>query len=214
MRSFQASGVGLKLGLVLACAAFAALRWRYPVFFGEGSEDALGFVFTLVAAPTALGFVLGLFTKRGGAIAIALTALAIGGAFAALLLPTPSPAGIGAVALGCAIIAGLVASHASLAKRRATYVCAALALLVAGSTLLAPRAPRAEVTSHPKLLFYGLDAGTWTILNQLFEHDELPNLRRLRDDGTSGILLSELESASPRVWTTIATGKNPAKHGI
>ena len=37
---------------------------------------------------------------------------------------------------------------------------------------------------------------------------------RLIQEGTCGLLRTRREARSPRIWTTIATGKTPAVHGI
>jgi hypothetical protein len=92
--------------------------------------------------------------------------------------------------------------------------CAIVATLLLCVGAAAPGPRRAEPGAGPKILVFGLDAGTWTLLDEMFARDELPHLRRLREEGTSGVLLSEVESASPRVWTTLATGKLPANHGV
>ena len=60
----------------------------------------------------------------------------------------------------------------------------------------------------------GIDGGTWDIILPMIDRGELPHLRRLLEEGVGGILQSELDSFSPIVWTTIATGKRPAKHGL
>jgi len=60
----------------------------------------------------------------------------------------------------------------------------------------------------------GLDAGTWDLLDGFIDRGLLPNLARLRSGGTSGRLQSSEASSSPVIWTSIATGKVPEKHGI
>ncbi|MEW5807785.1 MAG: tetratricopeptide repeat protein [Acidobacteriota bacterium] len=65
-----------------------------------------------------------------------------------------------------------------------------------------------------KILIIGLDGADWDILNPLMESGRLPNLKKLRDRGSSGKLLTINPSLSPIVWTSMATGKKPDKHGI
>lgn len=65
-----------------------------------------------------------------------------------------------------------------------------------------------------KILQIGIDGATWRVINPLIEQGRLPNLARLAAGGASGVLHSSEYSASPVVWTTMATGKEPAKHGI
>jgi len=42
----------------------------------------------------------------------------------------------------------------------------------------------------------------------------MPHLASLVERGVSGVLESQLPSRSPRLWTTIATGRQPDEHGI
>lgn len=70
------------------------------------------------------------------------------------------------------------------------------------------------MTLHRKCLLIGLDAATWRVLDPLLQRGRLPHLQRLISRGTSGVLRSFEYSASPVTWTTIATGKMPAKHNI
>lgn len=65
-----------------------------------------------------------------------------------------------------------------------------------------------------KLVVLGLDGATWDIIHPLFEENYLPNLMKLRQDGASGILKSEEPIRSPRVWTTMSTGRHADIHGI
>ena len=67
---------------------------------------------------------------------------------------------------------------------------------------------------NTKILFIGLDGGEWDILNPLMQAGKLPNLKKLKENGSSGKLLTINPSLSPIVWTSIATGKKPEKHGI
>ena len=51
-------------------------------------------------------------------------------------------------------------------------------------------------------------------MDLLLSEGKLPNLARLRKEGAYGKLLSSKPMLSPILWTTIATGKPPADHGI
>jgi len=66
----------------------------------------------------------------------------------------------------------------------------------------------------PRVVVLGLDAGTWQLLDKYFARGILPNLARLRSQGASAVLNSIEPSSSPVIWTSIATGKVPDKHGI
>lgn len=66
----------------------------------------------------------------------------------------------------------------------------------------------------PRVVVLGLDAGTWDLLDGFIARGLMPNLARLRSRGASGKLQSSDVSSSPVIWTSIATGKTPQKHGI
>lgn len=70
------------------------------------------------------------------------------------------------------------------------------------------------MSSQCKLLLLGIDGATWQVLDPLLQAGKLPHLERLIAQGTSGVLRSLEYSASPVAWSTIATGKMPAKHNI
>jgi hypothetical protein len=65
-----------------------------------------------------------------------------------------------------------------------------------------------------KLLIVGLDGFTWSVANPLIEANRMPNLARLISGGAKGILRSFEPMLSPILWTDIATGKLPEKHGM
>lgn len=65
-----------------------------------------------------------------------------------------------------------------------------------------------------RVLVIGIDGATLRVAGPLLAEDRLPNLARIAEAGASGKLKSFRPLFSPRIWTTIATGKTPAKHGI
>lgn len=65
-----------------------------------------------------------------------------------------------------------------------------------------------------RVAIIGWDGGEWTVINELLNQGDLPNLQRLIDDGVSAPFRSLPEMKSPLIWTSIATGKVPEKHGI
>ena len=65
-----------------------------------------------------------------------------------------------------------------------------------------------------RLLVVGLDGGDWEIIDSLLEQGKLPHLARLIDEGARAKLLSISPMLSPVIWTTIATGLEPSRHGI
>jgi hypothetical protein len=67
--------------------------------------------------------------------------------------------------------------------------------------------------STPVLLF-AVDGLEWNVLLPLLQRGELPAFADLMRRGVFGELESLKPTWSPVIWTTIATGKRPAKHGI
>ncbi|MBU4312098.1 MAG: alkaline phosphatase family protein [Candidatus Omnitrophica bacterium] len=77
------------------------------------------------------------------------------------------------------------------------------------------------VTGHPffkknktKILLIGMDGATWTVMRPLINDGKLPNIKQLMDKGCWGNLESFYPLTSEVIWTSIATGKSPDKHGI
>ncbi|MEO0042929.1 MAG: hypothetical protein RL329_2377, partial [Bacteroidota bacterium] len=66
----------------------------------------------------------------------------------------------------------------------------------------------------PKILLIGWDAADWKIINPLIDAGLMPNLQRLMENGVVGNLATLDPAFSPMLWTTIATGKRPYKHGV
>jgi len=66
-----------------------------------------------------------------------------------------------------------------------------------------------------RLLLVGIDGAEWSVLAPLLEQGKLPNLAGLIESGVAcGLRSLEPKQKSPVIWTTIATGKYPEKHGI
>ncbi len=80
------------------------------------------------------------------------------------------------------------------------------------------RRPVGEVTALAEpgrpLIVLGLDGADWTFLDPLMAAGELPELRKLVDEGRGGILRSEHPPLSPLLWTTMLTGTSPLEHKI
>ena len=61
----------------------------------------------------------------------------------------------------------------------------------------------------------GIDSADWDVIEPLMAEGKMPNLSALVESGVSCDLHSlEPKQKSPTIWTTIATGKLPEKHGI
>ena len=65
-----------------------------------------------------------------------------------------------------------------------------------------------------RVLVVGIDGANLRMIDPLIKEGRLPHLARLREQGVSGPLESIMPLESPRIWNSIATGKQPEKHGI
>lgn len=79
-----------------------------------------------------------------------------------------------------------------------------------GGGVARERAPRRD----RNLLVVGLDGADWDVADPLIARGEMPNLARLVREGVRARLRSIAPMLSPVIWTSVATGKGPAKHGI
>jgi len=71
-----------------------------------------------------------------------------------------------------------------------------------------------QMNKCEKIFIIGLDGGTWDILKPLMEEGVMPNLSKLVNEGTSGILKSTIPPVTAPAWASFQTGVNPGKHGI
>lgn len=65
-----------------------------------------------------------------------------------------------------------------------------------------------------KLLLIGWDAADWNIIWPLIAEGKMPALKKLIENGVYGNMSTMSPPYSPMLWTTVATGKTPDKHGI
>jgi predicted AlkP superfamily phosphohydrolase/phosphomutase/tetratricopeptide (TPR) repeat protein len=70
------------------------------------------------------------------------------------------------------------------------------------------------VPPQRKLLLIGWGGADWQLVTPLLESGQLPNLQSLIERGVMGSLASLLPLDSASLWTSIATGKRPATHGV
>jgi predicted AlkP superfamily pyrophosphatase or phosphodiesterase len=85
-------------------------------------------------------------------------------------------------------------------------------LLVLGCGADAP--PRANDAGDPPVLLVAVDGFEWNVILPLLRDGRMPATEELMQRGTFGTLRPMKPSKSPRLWTTIATGKPPGEHGI
>ena len=72
----------------------------------------------------------------------------------------------------------------------------------------------ATCSECPRVLLIGLDGGDWKVLDPMIERGELPTFERLLYSGVSARLKTVVPTSSPLIWTSIASGKSVAKHGV
>lgn len=65
-----------------------------------------------------------------------------------------------------------------------------------------------------KVLLIGWDAADWKVIHPLLDAGKLPHLARFIEQGVMGNIATLQPCLSPMLWTSIATGKRPYKHGI
>ena len=68
--------------------------------------------------------------------------------------------------------------------------------------------------TRPRVLLIGLDGADWEIIDPLMRDGRMPHLRRLVESGARARLRTISPILSPIIWTSIATGVGPSRHGI
>ncbi len=102
----------------------------------------------------------------------------------------------------------------------AIVLLAAAALLAYAACGDRDRAPADGVATGPaassrgRVILFGVDGADWQVIEPLVKRGRLPSFRRFVEEGSTGVLRSMDPSASPSLWTTIATGVTPERHGI
>ena len=67
---------------------------------------------------------------------------------------------------------------------------------------------------EPKLIILGFDGADADLARQWMDEGKLPNLAKLRAEGTFSPLRSTIPSQTPVSWSTFSTGLSPGRHGI
>jgi tetratricopeptide (TPR) repeat protein len=65
-----------------------------------------------------------------------------------------------------------------------------------------------------RIVLVGLDSFTWRIADPLMRQGRMPHLKALVDRGARANLRTITPILSPVIWTSIATGMKPSRHGI
>lgn len=103
-------------------------------------------------------------------------------------------------------------------KVHARFIQIFAALLVLSAVFL----PGCNQADTPPLLYkqpsgltiLGLDGATWEVIDLLIARGELPGFKRLKEEGAWGQLQTYVPTESVSIWTTMATGVSPSRHGI
>src|ERR1700694_5963087 len=65
-----------------------------------------------------------------------------------------------------------------------------------------------------RTILFGVDGLTFSILQPLIERGDLPNFRRISQEGCQAVLESKYPPLTPPAWTSLSPGLKPAQHGI
>ncbi len=65
-----------------------------------------------------------------------------------------------------------------------------------------------------KVLFIGLDGGTFDVLDPFIASGWMPRLQRFISGGVRGPLETTIPPITPTAWVSCVTGLNPGKHGV
>lgn len=93
-------------------------------------------------------------------------------------------------------------------------VISASIIVIAVITLCVYLVIHPKVSRAPKVILIGFDGASWNLMDPLLKDEALPNFQRLMRNGTTASLTTLTPTWSPLLWTSIATGKQPEKHGI
>jgi predicted AlkP superfamily phosphohydrolase/phosphomutase len=90
-------------------------------------------------------------------------------------------------------------------------LAACLSLSLSAGSVLAQQSPAGQ---DPKLIILGFDGVDAKLAQKWMDEGKLPNLAKLRGQGTFAPLRSTIPSQTPVSWSTFATGLNPGRHGV
>lgn len=74
---------------------------------------------------------------------------------------------------------------------------------------------RRDARSAPgRVAIFALDGADWELISELADDGRVPNLKALAQGGTTASVQSIQPMVSPMLWTTVATGLSPDRHGV
>lgn len=94
--------------------------------------------------------------------------------------------------------------------KRMTLVSRAAGAFAVVAALAAP----ALSAASPRVVILGFDGADAKLTRQWMDEGKLPNLAKLREQGTFSPLRSTVPSQTPVSWSTFSTGLNPGRHAI
>jgi predicted AlkP superfamily phosphohydrolase/phosphomutase/Tfp pilus assembly protein PilF len=65
-----------------------------------------------------------------------------------------------------------------------------------------------------RVAIFAIDGADWDLLTELADDGVIPNLKALSRGGTTGSMQTIEPTVSPMVWSTVATGLPPDRHGV
>ena len=71
-----------------------------------------------------------------------------------------------------------------------------------------------DIRLAKKVLLIGWGSADWKVINPLIEQGKLPNLKKLAEIGAKATIANIDPSTPPISWTSVMTGKGPAKHNV
>ena len=86
--------------------------------------------------------------------------------------------------------------------------------ILALALLAFPAQAQAQRQDPPRVIVLGFDGADANTAAAMIDRGELPNLKRLRDEGTFAPLGTTVPAESPVSWASLNSGQNPAKTGI
>ncbi len=99
-------------------------------------------------------------------------------------------------------------------KRDELLIAVLLAFAVAVVPVSLVQAEEKASHAKPKVVVVGVNGAEWDFLRPLIVRGELPNLKRVIDNGTSGYLRTISSPNCPKVYTTFFTSVPPKENGI
>jgi len=65
-----------------------------------------------------------------------------------------------------------------------------------------------------RVAIFAIDGADWELITELSHDGRIPNIQALAKGGTTGSVQTIQPTVSPLLWTTVATGLSPDRHGV